>query len=73
MGSHQGTSAGKTGEPGRSASDNRLFVEAAPYVARTGISWRDLPERFGNWNSIWRRCDRWCENGVWQSIVEELE
>jgi putative transposase len=63
---------GKPGDPGRSAADNRLFVDAVLYVAKTGIPWRDLPERFGNWNSIWRRFDRWCENGIWESIVQEL-
>lgn len=63
---------GKAGDPGRSGKDNRLFVDAVLYVAKTGIPWRDLPERFGNWNSVWRRFDRWCEKGVWESIAMEL-
>lgn len=63
---------GKPGDPGRSGEDNRLFVDAVLYVAKTGAPWRDLPERFGNWNSIWRRFDRWCENGIWEAIVQEL-
>lgn len=64
---------GKQGDPGRTAADNRLFVDAILFVARTGIPWRDLPERFGNWNSVWRRFDRWCERGVWQRLVEHLD
>lgn len=36
------------------------------------MPWRDLPERFGNGNSVWRRFDRWCENGIWEKIVKEL-
>jgi len=32
--------------------DNRLFVDAVLFIAKTGVPWRDLPEHFGNWNSI---------------------
>lgn len=63
---------GKPGDPGRTAADNRLFVDAILFVAKTGIPWRDLPERFGKWNSVWRRFDRWCERGVWQALAEQL-
>lgn len=63
---------GKAGDRGRTAKDNRLFVNAVLYVAKTGIPWRDLPERFGNWNSVWRRFDRWCANGVWEKLSEVL-
>jgi putative transposase len=38
---------GKRRDSGRTASDNRLFVDAVLFVAKTGIPWRDLPERFG--------------------------
>lgn len=63
---------GKPGDPGRSGEDNRLFVDAVLYVAKTGVPWRDLPERFGNGNSVWRRFDRWCEKGGWETIAREL-
>ena len=63
---------GKKGDPGRAARNNRLFVDAVLYVAKTGIPWRDLPERFGNWNSVWRRFDRWCDKGVWEAIARSL-
>lgn len=62
---------GKAGGPGRTA-DNRLFVDAVLFVAKTGIPWRDLPERFGKWNSVWRRFARWCESGVWQRLAQAL-
>ena len=42
---------GKVTDRGRTAADNRLFVEAILYIARTGVPWRDLPLRFGPWNS----------------------
>jgi len=64
---------GKPGDPGRSGEDNRLFVNAVLYIAKTGAPWRDLPERFGHWNSIWRRFARWCKNGVWKQVAKELD
>lgn len=64
---------GREGTRGPTAKDNRLFVNAVLYVAKTGIAWRDLPERFGNWNSIWRRFDRWSAAGVWKKLSELLE
>ena len=46
---------GQPGQHGKVAKDNRLFVDAVLWIARTGAPWRDLPERLGNWNSAWRR------------------
>lgn len=63
---------GKPGDPGRTAVDNRLFVNAILFIAKTGIPWRDLPERFGKWNSVWRRFDRWCDLGIWQTLAKQL-
>ena len=42
---------GKVGDPGRSGENNRMFVEAVLWIARTGSPWRDLPPEFGSWNS----------------------
>src|SRR5580704_14455234 len=50
---------GKPGDPGRSGQDNRGFVEAVLWIARTGAPWRDLHPEFGRWNSIFRRFRRW--------------
>ncbi len=50
-------------------ADNRLFVDAVLWVARTGSPWRDLPGRFGNWNSAWRRFRRWAAAGVWGRVL----
>ena len=63
---------GRAGDPGRTAADNRLFVDAVLFVAKTGIPWRDLPGRLGRWNSVWRRFDRWCASGAWASLAEAL-
>ena len=63
---------GKAGDPGRTASDNRLFVDAVLYVLKTGISWEDLPARYGKSNTVWKRFDRWCAAGVWERIARAL-
>jgi transposase len=63
---------GQVGDPGVTAKDNRLFVDAVLWIAKTGAQWRDLPERFGNWNSVWRRFDRWARKGIWDRIFREL-
>src|SRR5688500_5251688 len=54
-------------------ADNRLFLDAVLWVARTGAAWRDLPDRFGNWNSAWRRFDRWARAGVWAKVFDALQ
>jgi transposase len=64
---------GQTGDPGMTAKDNRLFIDAILWIAKTGAPWRDLPERFGNWNSVWRRFDRWSAKGIWLRIFEEIK
>lgn len=63
---------GKAGDPGRSAADNRLFLEAVLWIVRVGAPWRDLPECFGNWNSVFRRFRRWARSGVFETIFHRL-
>jgi len=53
---------GKKGDPGVTAADNRLFVDPILWIAKTVLP-GDLPERFGEWNSVWRRFDRWARKG----------
>ena len=58
---------GKDGDPGRSARDNREFLEAVLWIARTGAPWRDLPDEFGLWNSVFQRFRRWARKGVFRA------
>ena len=69
----KGLLPGRAGLPGVTARDNRLFLDAVLWIAKTGAPWRDLPERFGNWNSAWRRFDRWARKGVWRKVFDALQ
>jgi transposase len=69
----EGLLPGQPGQHGKAAKDNRLFVDAVLWVAETGAPCRDLPGRFGNWNSAWRRFDRRSNKGVWQRVFEALQ
>ena len=60
---------GRPGDPGASGRVDRRFVEAVPWIARTGAPWRDLPAGLGNWNSVWRRFDRWSASGAWERLL----
>ena len=64
--------AGKPGDRGRSGEDNRLFLEAVLWIARTGSPWRDLPAAFGNWNSVFQRFRRWALKGTFERILASL-
>jgi transposase len=63
---------GLPGQHGGVAGDNRLFIDAVLYVARTGVPWADLPARFGKPNTVWRRFDRWARAGRWDPILAAL-
>ena len=63
---------GKQGDPGATAKNNRLFVEAVLYRYRAGIPWRDLPPRFGDFRVIHNRHMRWSRKGVWARVFHVL-
>ena len=72
MATHREGASRQDGDRGRSGADNRLFVDAVLWVLRTGSPWRDLPEEFGNWNSVFQRFRRWAIKGVWESLFNAL-
>ena len=49
-----------------------LFVEAVLYRLRTGMPWRDLPERYGEGEKIHTRFSRWAKSGVWERMFQHL-
>lgn len=59
----------RRGDKGR---NDRLFLEALHYFANHNITWRALPERFGKWNSVWKRFDRLSKAGVFETFFDHL-
>jgi transposase len=57
---------------GRKAADDRLFLEAMHFFAVENVRWRALPERFGHWNTVWKRFDRLSKAGVFEAFFEAL-
>ena len=63
---------GNASDPGRTATENRKFVDAVLWIARTGAHWRELPEQFGTWNSVFQRDNRWAKASVWERVFRQL-
>lgn len=68
----EGMLPGKISDCGATAADNRRFVEAVLWIARTGSPWRDLPSELGNWHTTYTRFSRWCKRGVWARLMVAL-
>ena len=58
---------------GRPAQDHRKLLNGIVWVLRTGAPWRDLPERYGKWTTIYSRFQRWRKSGVWDKMFTELQ
>ena len=57
---------------GRKAADDRLFLEALHFFTVENVRWRALPDRFGNWNTVWKRFDRLGKAGVFEAFFDTL-
>jgi len=57
---------------GRPAKANRGMLNGMLYWLNTGVPWRDLPERYGSWKSVYTRFRRWTEQGVWENLLAAL-
>lgn len=60
------------GEVGRPPHDHREVLEGILWVARTGSSWREMPEEFGKWERAYRRHELWVKQGLWERILQVL-
>lgn len=57
---------------GRKPKNHRLVLDGILWIARTGSPWRDLPDEFGKWYSVYRQFRRWTLAGLWEQIMEAL-
>ena len=57
---------------GRKVEDDRRFLEALHFFTVENVRWRALPERFGHWNSVWKRFDRLSKAGVFEAFFDTL-
>ena len=57
---------------GRKPLNHRVVLDGIFWVARTGSPWRDLPEEFGKWSSVYRQFRRWTLARLWEGILEAL-
>ena len=53
-------------------NDHRLVMDGIFFRTRAGCPWRDLPERFGNWKTVYGRHRRWSADGTWEMILDRL-
>src|SRR4051812_50197348 len=63
---------GRAGHVGVTARNNRLFVDAVLYRYRTGIPWRDLPEKYGDFRNVHRRVSRGGGKGILARVFPGL-
>ena len=54
-------------------ADHRRVVEGVVWRFRTGAPWRDVPERFGNWNTIYQKFNDWSQDGTWARLLARVQ
>ena len=57
----------------RPGKDHRTIINGVLWVLRTGVPWRDLPERYGPWRTVASRFYRWRKKGLWDRLLAELQ
>ena len=57
---------------GRPRIDDRVVIDGILWVLHTGAPWRDLPDRFGSWKTVYGRFNRWTREGVWDRVLQAL-
>jgi len=62
----------RSGKAGRPWVSHRKVINGILWVLHVGGAWRDLPEQFGPWSTVYSRFRRWCRNGLWNRIMKSL-
>ena len=61
-----------TGKQGRPRKDNRIIMNGIVWLARSGAPWRDLPERYGSWKTVYSRFRKWIDDGILDILCVEF-
>ena len=61
-----------TARTGRPPRDRRTIVDGILWILRTGSPWRDLPEEFGPWATVWDLFDKWNADGTLDQLLSKL-
>lgn len=61
------------GSTGRPMTPHRPIVEGLIYRYRTSVAWRDLPEQFGPWQTVWKRHNKFSKDGTWDRVLTALQ
>ncbi len=61
-----------TSKQGRPRKSNRVILNGIIWIARSGAPWRDLPERYGPWETVYSRFRKWIEDGILDNIFRVL-
>lgn len=64
--------AERSGKAGRPWASHRKIINGILWVLNVGGGWRDLPERYGSWSTVYSRFRRWCREGLWNRIMKSL-
>ena len=62
----------RTGQPGRPWCSHRQVINGILWILAAGAPWRDLPQSYGNWSTVYKRFCRWRKSGLWDRIFESL-
>ena len=61
-----------SGKQGRPKKSNRTILNGIVWIARSGAPWRDLPERYGAWQTVYSRFRKWIDDGIIDNIFRVL-
>ena len=62
----------RTGKKGRPGKDNRIMLNGLLWIARSGAPWRELPQHYGSWKSVYSRFCKWRDDGVLEEVYRTL-
>lgn len=62
----------RSGKKGRPRKDNRNMLNAMLWIVRSGCQWRELPEYYGSWQSVYARFRKWEKDGIFEAVFKEL-